>query len=129
MVAGAATLAAGVAARSGTLPPSLAKPVGVCLWCALVYWWVVFARPRLAVWRVLLVATAVGWAVEFLQLTPVPAKLAELFPPSRWVLGRAFHAADLAAYVVGAGAAAGLHTAWRHGVAGRVGVSRRYPEG
>jgi len=108
------TLVAGVAARSGTLSPAAAKPVGVALWCTLVYWLVVFAGPRLALHRACLVAIALGWAVELLQLTPGPARLAALFPPSRWVLGRVFHAPDLAAYVVGAVAAAGLHATARH---------------
>ena len=107
------TLVVGVVARSGTLPPAVAKPVGVALWCALVYWLVVFARPRLSPLRVCLVAIAAGWAVELLQLTPGPARLAAAFPPSRWVLGRAFHASDLAAYVVGAVLAAAVHAAWR----------------
>lgn len=107
------TLAAGLAARSGVLPPALAKPVGVALWCVLVYWLVVFARPQITALRACLIAIALGWGVELLQLTPGPARLAAAFPPSRWVLGRAFHGGDLAAYVAGAAFAAALHSVWR----------------
>lgn len=56
---------------------------------------------------------AAGWAllisvaIEFFQLTGIPADLAKVFPPVRLVLGTSFVALDLLAYLVGA-ALAGL---------------------
>lgn len=106
-------LIAGITARSGTLPAFWAKYTGVALWCALVYWLVVFVRPRMPVLKACIAAAAIGWAVEFFQLTPGPRGLASLFPPSRWVLGTTFRAPDLPAYLVGAVCAAALHAAGR----------------
>lgn len=103
------TLGAGFTSRSGMLPPALAKPAGVTLWCALVYWIIAALLPRLPVWRVCFAATATGWCVEFLQLTPFPAWLASEFPLSKWVLGRVFHLHDLWWYAVGAVVAALAH--------------------
>lgn len=107
------TLIAGVTARSGTLAPILAKPAGVALWCALVYWLVVMRWTRASLLAATLTAIGIGWAVELLQLTPVPAALAAELPLSRWVLGSTFHAMDLGAYVAGAMLAMCAHWALR----------------
>lgn len=103
------TLAAGVGVRSGLVPPLLAKYAGVALWCALVYWLVLFLGPRLSPLRACAISIAIGWAVEFAQLTPGPKWLASVLPLSRWVFGTTFNAPDLAAYILGAVAAAGMH--------------------
>lgn len=50
------------------------------------------------------------WAVEFTQLTPLPADLAARFPVSAVVFGTTFNFPDLFWYVVGALAAAGFFT-------------------
>lgn len=49
-------------------------------------------------------AFALSTAIEISQLTGVPARLAEDFPPSRLVLGTTFSAPDIAAYALGAAA-------------------------
>jgi uncharacterized membrane protein YdbT with pleckstrin-like domain len=50
--------------------------------------------------------------IELLQLTGLPASLAEVFPPSRLVLGTTFAVIDLLAYLLGALSAA-LVCTWR----------------
>ncbi|WP_083957774.1 DUF2809 domain-containing protein [Herbidospora mongoliensis] len=50
------------------------------------------------------------WAVEFAQLTPLPADLAARIPVSAVVFGTTFNSPDLFWYVVGALAAAGFFT-------------------
>jgi Protein of unknown function (DUF2809) len=98
--AGAAILAAGLAVRSVT-GGAFAKGAGDALYAALVYAIVVFIAPRAR--PVLAGAVAVGlcWAIEFAQLTPVPAALSAHGTLPRLVFGTTFHAADLFWYVVG----------------------------
>lgn len=78
---------------------------GGVLYAVLVYLLVAFISPT---WRPAVVAvTALGfcWAVELLQLTPLPHDLGSVFPPARLVLGTTFVAGDLIAYAAGAVAA------------------------
>ncbi|GFM98691.1 hypothetical protein Sfulv_35020 [Streptomyces fulvorobeus] len=63
------------------------------------------------------IALAFSWAVEFTQLTDVPAELAARSTAARLVLGSTFNAPDLFWYGVGA-AAAGCAHAWA--IRGRV---------
>ncbi|OON79162.1 ribosomal maturation YjgA family protein [Streptomyces tsukubensis] len=70
------------------------------------------ARPRTAV----LLAVALSWAVEFLQLTGVPHALGRRSFVFRLVLGSTFNAPDLLWYVVGglvAGVVHGVCAGWR----------------
>ena len=108
-------LGAGLGVRLGSVPAVVAKYAGVGLWCALVYWLIVFSWPRIAASRACIAAVGIGWAVELLQLTPGPAWLAARIPLSRWVLGTTFSVPDLAAYAAGAAVAAGVHCALRRG--------------
>ena len=90
-----------------------AKNAGDALYAALVFCLVLLVLPRLAPWRAGGLATAVSWAVEFFQLTPVPAALSARSPLFHLVLGSAFHTSDLLWYAVGAGLPAALARAWR----------------
>lgn len=47
-------------------------------------------------------------AIELLQLTEIPRRIAAYVPAARWVLGSTFHAPDLGWYAVGGVAAAGV---------------------
>jgi hypothetical protein len=80
-------------------PASLATDA---LYTVLVYLVLAVIAPRAPRRWLALVAFAVSAAVEFAQLTGVPAQLAESFPPSRLVFGTTFSGWDLAAYAVGA---------------------------
>ncbi|MGW0608129.1 ribosomal maturation YjgA family protein [Streptomyces sp. NPDC002644] len=80
----------------------VAKYGGVALYTLMVMTlWLVVA-PASSAPRAASVALAVSWAVEFLQLTGVPAELAGRSVLARLVLGSTFHAPDLFWYVVGA---------------------------
>lgn len=109
----AGTLLLGLTVRVGGLPQSIAKPLGVVLWCTLVYWCLRCVMPLAGIWRAACLAAAIGWAVEWLQLTGVLRNLAEILPLARWVLGTTFHAPDLVAYPIGAALGAGVHLALR----------------
>lgn len=63
-------------------------------------------------WRIGLITLLVCLAIEFFQLTGIPAALAEVFPLSRLALGTTFTAVDLLAYLVGA-LGATLVASWR----------------
>ena len=106
---GAAVVAAGLASRG--LPG--AGPLGDVLYPVLVYCLVVFCGPAVRPWVAGCVAVAVSAAVEFFQLTGVPAWLGARLPAAHLVLGSAFAATDLAWYAVGAVAAATVHSALR----------------
>ena len=54
-------------------------------------------------------ALGISWAVEFLQLTEIPAQLSAAVPLTRLVVGTTYNALDLVAYVVGAAAAYLVH--------------------
>ncbi|GAA3373362.1 MULTISPECIES: DUF2809 domain-containing protein [Streptomyces] len=86
---------------------SVAKYGGDALYAVLVLALVVLVAPRLAAARAAAAALAVSWAVEFLQLTGVPADLSRRSTVARLVLGSTFDAPDLLWYAVGA-AAGGL---------------------
>ncbi|MCX4675111.1 DUF2809 domain-containing protein [Streptomyces sp. NBC_01433] len=121
LAAGAAllTVAAGLGIRSVAVG-DVAKYAGDALYTVLICVLVVIVAPRARPLPVAGVALAFSWAVEFAQLTGVPAELSARSGVARLVLGSTFNAPDLFWYAVGAGAACGVH-AWatRRGTSGR----------
>ena len=111
-VAAILTLAAGLGCRA-VLSGPLSKYGGVALWATLVYFLVLWARPRLAVVRTALLCFGISVAVELFQLTPVPRALYEVHPAFALVLGTTFNAWDLPAYAAGALLGAVIHAAFR----------------
>ncbi|QTI49642.1 hypothetical protein JYK04_07515 [Streptomyces nojiriensis] len=112
MAAGAAvvTVGAGLGLRAVTAG-SAAKYGGDALYTVLLLTLVVLVAPRLTPLRAAGTALAASWAVEFLQLTAVPAELSRHSTAAHLVLGSTFNAPDLFWYAVGAAAAWLLHTA------------------
>jgi len=105
--AGVALLALVVAglAVHALLPDSVGSDVaGDALYAAAVYAGVVLIAPRLHPAAV--AAIAAGWciAVELFQLTGIPLRAGDLFPPAMLVLGTVFDPRDLLVYPVGVGA-------------------------
>ncbi|MER5479733.1 DUF2809 domain-containing protein [Streptomyces sp. NPDC002734] len=94
-------VAAGLGLRA-VATGDLAKYGGDTLYTLLVLALVVLAAPRTSPWKAATVALAVSWAVEFSQLTGVPAELSRHSVAARLVLGSTFNAPDLFWYVVGA---------------------------
>ncbi len=74
---------------------------GTALYAAAVFCGVVFLWPRMTIPWVALIAAGYCWAVEFLQLTSIPADLSARSVLARLVLGVSFDPADLAWYLVG----------------------------
>ncbi|MEE1789580.1 DUF2809 domain-containing protein [Streptomyces sp. BE308] len=104
------TVAAGLGIRSAA-GGDVAKYAGDALYTVLIHVLVVIVAPGARPLPVAGVALAFSWAVEFAQLTGVPAELSARSGVARLVLGSTFNAPDLFWYVVGAGAACGAH-AW-----------------
>lgn len=96
----AATAAAGITLRALVDGP-VAKYGGVALWAMLVYWLVVWIRPRLRPRDAGAIAMIVSLAVELLQLTPLPSALSSRHFVLRLVFGTTFHLPDLPAYALG----------------------------
>jgi hypothetical protein len=113
-IAGLLTLLAGLGCRA-VFSGWVAKYGGVALWATLVYFLVLWVRPRLAVARAALLCLAISVAVELFQLTPVPRALHEVHPAFALVFGTTFHAWDLPAYAAGALLGAVIHAASRRG--------------
>ena len=105
LATGATALGLGIRAASGE---TAAKLAGDALWAVDVYALVRFVAPALALRRVVLITVGISFAIELLQLTPLPAHLSSQHPLLRLIFGSAFHPADLIAYAVGALAAGGL---------------------
>ncbi len=121
LVAGVAallTVAAGLGVRAGAartgLGPDVAKYAGDALYTVLVQTLVVVAAPRIRPPVAAGVALAISWAVEFAQLSDVPAELSRRSVVARLVLGSTFNAPDLFWYAVGAGCAWAVH-GWLRG--------------
>jgi hypothetical protein len=68
---------------------------------------------RTSGWRIAALTFLLCVGIELLQLTGLPAFLAEVFSPSRLVLGTTFAAVDLLAYLVGTLAAVLVSTTRR----------------
>lgn len=107
-LAAVAIVAAGLTVRAVT-DGWFGKYAGDALYTVLVHTLIVLARPRVSPVRAALGALAFSWAIEFAQLTSVPATLSEASVAARLVLGSTFGAADLVAYAVGAALAGTAH--------------------
>ncbi|MFI5804849.1 DUF2809 domain-containing protein [Streptomyces sp. NPDC051561] len=114
--AAAAVIAAALGIRAAT-SGDLAKYAGDALYTVLLYALVVAVAPRVRPLVAASVALGVSWAVEFAQLTSVPATLSAHSTLARLALGSTFNAPDLFWYAVGAACAYGVHRAcgggWR----------------
>jgi hypothetical protein len=100
-IAAAAILAAGLATHyllSGFLADALADG----LYTALIAVVILLIGPRLRPWVAASAAFGLSAAVELLQLTALPAALAETVPFSRLILGTTFAPLDLVFYAVAA---------------------------
>jgi hypothetical protein len=106
-VAAAATVGAGLAVHA-TVPGAVGGALGDALYAALAYLLVALIGPRLRPAVSAAIAIAGCTAIELLQLTPLPARLAEAAPPVALVLGTTFQATDLVAYASGAVLAAAV---------------------
>lgn len=104
------TVVAGLAVSR--LPDPAGDVGGTVLYAALVYLLVGVAAPRLAPARIAVVALAICWAIELLQLTALPEQLAAHVPGAAYVLGTTFAPLDLLGYAAGAAAAWGIDQAW-----------------
>ncbi len=100
-MAALATVGAGLGLRA-VATGDVAKYGGDALYTLLIFALVVLVAPRTTPPRAAAVALAVSWAVEFLQLTGVPAELSRHSVAARLVLGSTFNAPDLFWYVIGA---------------------------
>lgn len=112
--AGAAilTVGAGLGLRSAAAG-SVAKYGGDALYTLLLFTLVVLVAPRVTPLTAAAGTLTASWAVEFLQLSEVPAELAQRSTAARFVLGSTFNAPDLFWYVVGAASGWVIHTAMR----------------
>ncbi|MFJ6698898.1 DUF2809 domain-containing protein [Streptomyces sp. NPDC091272] len=106
--AAAATIATALGVRAAG-EGDFAKYAGDALYTVLWYALVVVALPRVRPVCAAGVALGVSWAVEFAQLTSVPADLSARSGLLRLVFGSTFNAPDLFWYAVGAVAAWGVH--------------------
>ncbi|MEV6472233.1 DUF2809 domain-containing protein [Streptomyces sp. NPDC051657] len=106
VAAGAAvvTVAAGLAVRAGA-DGAFAKYAGSALYTVLLCTLVAFCAPRARPAVVAWAALGLSWAVEFAQLTGVPAQWSAHSTAARLVLGSTFNAPDLLWYGVGAACA------------------------
>lgn len=82
----------------------VAKYGGDALYTLLMLALVVLVAPRTTPPRAAGVALAVSWGIEFLQLTGLPAELAQHSTAARLVLGSTFNTPDLFWYAAGAAA-------------------------
>lgn len=80
------------------------------LYAVLVYLLVALSFPRWRPWWPAMIAFGCSAAVEFFQLTGIPAELAGRVPLVSLVLGERFGWLDIAAYAVGATVAAAADT-------------------
>ncbi|MBT2380715.1 hypothetical protein AMK21_12460 [Streptomyces sp. CB00316] len=110
--AAVATVTAGLAVRAGA-DGAFAKYAGSALYTVLLCALVALCAPRARPVAVAGAALALSWAVEFLQLTGVPAQWAARSTVARLVVGSTFNAPDLFWYAVGAAAAWGVHAGVR----------------
>lgn len=101
LIAAAVIIAAGLAARKW-LGPLLGEHPGNVLWA---WMWTALAAsviPRAAWWAAPTVGLAICAAIECVQLTSVPHAAAQVWAPSRWLLGYGFDWMDLLGNAAGA---------------------------
>ncbi|MFI1223026.1 MULTISPECIES: DUF2809 domain-containing protein [unclassified Streptomyces] len=103
-VAAFGIVGAGLGVRAGA-DGVFAKYAGSALYTVLLCALTVFCAPRARPAVVASTALAVSCAVEFAQLTGVPAELSAHSTAARLVLGSTFNAPDLLWYAVGAAGA------------------------
>lgn len=106
-VAAATTVALGVVATLA-VPGLTGDLLGSALYTVLLALLLALVAPRLSALVTAGAATVASVAVELLQLTGLPAAVAEAFPPAAWVLGTTFAATDLLGYLAGGVAVAVL---------------------
>jgi hypothetical protein len=104
-------LGLGVRAVTGGV---FAKYAGTALYAVLIYLLVVLVAVHMRPMVAGPVALGICWAVEFAQLTPVPAALSARNVLLRLVFGTSFTVADLWWYAIGATLAVAGHVAIRH---------------
>ncbi|GII76154.1 hypothetical protein Sru01_11360 [Sphaerisporangium rufum] len=104
------TVAAALVLRAVVAGP-VAKYGGDALYTVLLYTLAVTAAPRIRPATAAALSLLASWAVEFAQLTGVPAQLSAQSPLARLVLGSTFNPPDLAWYAAGAALAWAVHTA------------------
>ncbi|MEU2572874.1 DUF2809 domain-containing protein [Streptomyces anulatus] len=121
-VAAVVTVAAGLAVRAGA-DGAFAKYAGSALYTVLLCTLVALCAPRARPAAVASTALALSWAVEFAQLTDVPAELSAHSTAARLVLGSTFNAPDLLWYAVGAAAGWAVHTGVRRRAASAAGCA------
>ncbi|MFK0403927.1 DUF2809 domain-containing protein [Microbacterium sp. NPDC090225] len=97
----------------GTVEGPAGDIAGDALYAVLVYGILVFCFPRARIGAVGASATFFCAAIEFAQLTGIPRALAEVFPPSRLVLGSGFDPRDLVVYLCAVIATASIDLAVR----------------
>lgn len=110
LAAGAVVVAVGLTVRATTDGP-LAKYAGVALYASFLYAVVVAVQPLLRPLLAGAVSLVACWAVELLQLTPLPASLSARSRLAELALGSTFSVPDLFWYAVGAAAASLSHRA------------------
>ncbi|MFJ4982339.1 DUF2809 domain-containing protein [Streptomyces sp. NPDC088732] len=96
-----ATVGAGLGLRA-VAAGDVAKYGGDALYTLLLVALVVLVAPRVSPRVAAGSALALSWAVEFLQLSDVPAELSARSTVARLVLGTTFNAPDLHWYAIGA---------------------------
>ncbi|MFJ2022758.1 DUF2809 domain-containing protein [Streptomyces sp. NPDC087897] len=125
-VAAVVTVAAGLAVRAGA-DGAFAKYAGSALYTVLLCTLVTLCAPRARPLVVASTALGLSWAVEFAQLTGVPAELSAHSAAARLVLGSTFNAPDLFWYAVGAAAAGSVHAGARRRATASSAVSAPRP--
>lgn len=103
------TVVAGLGLRAG-VSGDVAKYGGDALYTVLLLTLAVLVAPRVTRLKAAGGALAISCAVEFLQLSQVPAELAQRSTFARLVLGSTFNAIDLFWYAVGAVMGCLIHT-------------------
>ncbi|MFF7674012.1 DUF2809 domain-containing protein [Actinacidiphila glaucinigra] len=111
-VASVLTVGAGLALRV-VAEGNVAKYGGDALYTVLVLALVVLLAPRVTPLAAAVSALLFSCAVEFLQLSDIPAELSRRSGIARLVLGSTFNAPDLLWYAVGAAVGGLLHAAMR----------------
>jgi len=112
LIAGSLGLAFAIRVVTGTAVETtglLEQISGTALYASAFYGGLLMLWPRGRAVVLGLISIGFCWAVEFFQLTGVPATLSAHSVVARLVLGRVFDRSDLAWYVVGVLLAAAIH--------------------
>jgi hypothetical protein len=124
VVAASVVFVLGLGVRMVTDGP-FAKYAGIALYAAFIYTLVVVVGPRTRPFVAALISLAACWAIEFAQLTPLPASLSARSVLLRLVFGTTFNLPDLAWYAVGVALAAAASLAYGHRGHGHRGYGHR----